>query len=171
MSGKVHWCSSPTAHRYATKTARNPTYIRGNREIVSSLAAFITRQYLRETGDDKLMMIEGDVLCRTCYETARKQFFSQLGAVHEEETELWDNNAMEVDYNGSLCKSLTLSEIEASSDDTSSDELSSSSLSSNEETTEEDRKYHQSRPMSMLNEIFKIVDVSPIVDMYDILFI
>ncbi|CAF3249875.1 unnamed protein product [Rotaria sp. Silwood2] len=165
MSGKVRWCSSPTAHRYATKTGLNPTYPRGNRPIASSLAAFITRQYFRETGDDKLMINEGDVLCRTCDETARKQFFSQLGAVHEEETELWDNNAMEVDYNGSLCKSLTSSEVEASSDDTSSDELSSSSLSSNEETTEEDRKYHESRQMSMLNEIFKIVDVSPIVDM------
>jgi hypothetical protein len=165
MSRQMRWCSSPIAHRYATKRGHSPTHPRDDRPIDSNLAAFITQQYFNETEDDKFVMAKGDVLCRTCYETAQKQFISQLSTVQNEKNELWDYNAMEMDHSRCLRKRIVSNVVEKSSDDISSDELSSSSQSSSEEMDDEDRKYHQNQSKSMLNEIFKIVGVSPIADM------
>ncbi len=152
------------AHPNTTKIGRSPTHPRADRRIDSNLAAFITQQCLKETGDENLFVIEGDWLCRTCYEKAKKQFLSQVATEQKEENETRENDAMDVDYRRSKRQRVATNMIGLSLDDIPSDKLSSSSSSSNEEILEEDKKYHESQSKEMLNEIFKIVGLLPIID-------
>ena len=96
MPRQVPWCCVPGAHQDTTKRGRNSTHPLGDRLIDSKLAAFTTQHYFEETGGDEAALMEGDRLCRTCYEKAIKQFTSRsYTRKMDEERDI--DSSMEVD--------------------------------------------------------------------------
>ena len=169
MSCQIPWCCSPEAHQGTTKRGRNPAHPLGDRSIDSKLAAFITQQYFEETGDDQVVLLEGDRLCRTCYEKAMKQFTCRP-YTRKVDKERDIDSSMEVDEKPTRFSSRTTKPIKLLSKDYSSSQYSSSSTSSASETTDEETaelkiQFEKNKSKDILNDIFRIVGVSSITDM------
>lgn len=159
MSRRVPWCCSLESHQGATKRGKNPTHPIGDRSIDSTLAAWLTQQYFDNTGDDQLVLMEGDRLCRTCYEKAIQQ------VTKERDIDSW----MEVDEKPTRRSSRTIKPVELLSKDNSYNRYSSSPSSSSESTNEEmaelELQFEKNKSKDILNDILRIVGIPPITDM------
>ncbi len=72
------WCAHPISHQGARKSGPGALRPRGNRPIDNDLAAFITQEYYQANANVGFALSEGDLLCRTCYETESTRFHTHL---------------------------------------------------------------------------------------------
>ena len=72
------WCAHPISHQGARKSGPSALRSRGNRPIDNDLAAFITQEYYQANANVGFVLSEGDLLCRTCYETESTRFHTHL---------------------------------------------------------------------------------------------
>ncbi len=72
------WCAHPISHQGARKSGPGALCPRGNRPIDNDLAAFITQEYYQADANVGFALSEGDLLCRTCYETESTRFHTHL---------------------------------------------------------------------------------------------
>ena len=72
------WCAHPISHEGTRKSGPGALRPRGDRPIDNDLAAFITQEYYQADANVGFALSEGDLLCRTCYETESTRFHSSL---------------------------------------------------------------------------------------------
>jgi len=72
------WCAHPVSHQGARMSGPGALRPRGNRPIDTDLAAFITQEYYQANANVGFALSEGDLLCRTCYETESPRFHTHL---------------------------------------------------------------------------------------------
>ena len=72
------WCAHPISHEGARKSGPGALRPRGNRPVDNDLAAFITQEYYQANANAGFVLSEGDLLCRTCYETESTRFHTHL---------------------------------------------------------------------------------------------
>ena len=83
------WCAHPVSHQGARKSGPGTLCPRGNRPIDNDLAAFITQEYYQADANVGFALSEGDLLCRTCYETESTRFHTHL-AVEDAKSREYD---------------------------------------------------------------------------------
>ncbi|CAF2944257.1 unnamed protein product, partial [Rotaria sp. Silwood2] len=72
------WCAHPISHQGARKSGPGALRPRGTRPIDNDLAAFIAQEYYQANANVGFTLSEGDLLCRTCYETESTRFHNHL---------------------------------------------------------------------------------------------
>jgi hypothetical protein len=72
------WCAHPISHQGSRKSGPGALCPRGDRPIDNDLAAFITQEYYQADAIVGFALSEGDLLCRTCYETESTRFHTHL---------------------------------------------------------------------------------------------
>jgi hypothetical protein len=72
------WCAHPISHEGARKSGPGALRPRGNRPVDNDLAAFITQEYYQANANAGFVLSEGDLLCRTCYESESTRFHTHL---------------------------------------------------------------------------------------------
>jgi hypothetical protein len=72
------WCAYPISHEGARKSGPGALRPRGNRPVDNDLAAFITQEYYQANANAGFVLSEGDLLCRTCYETESTRFHTHF---------------------------------------------------------------------------------------------
>ncbi|CAF2944273.1 unnamed protein product [Rotaria sp. Silwood2] len=103
-------CAHSISHEGAKKFGPGALHLRGNRSIDNDLVAFIIEEYHQATANVGFFSSEGDLLCRTCYETELARLHTHL-AVKDAKLRQSDGNHPRRSCS-SFCRSL-LAEADA----------------------------------------------------------
>ena len=162
----MEWCSHPVAHRGSTKVGCKPSHPRGKRRVDGQLARFISEMYAMV---DETNQLRTDYrLCHTCYDRENARF----NASHGQERDLDEDGSETMNVDDPSMESWrqfnsTMNDAPMA-DDQIDENLESSptaSATESEDSEDIDRSYRQEQAKQMLNEIFQVLRIPPIVDM------
>ena len=74
MSLLKSWCVHPTRHMNDMKLGLRPSRPRGHHPISAELARNLQARWSRPIGMTKIIVREGDLLCKVCYHRERDRF-------------------------------------------------------------------------------------------------
>ncbi|UJR19094.1 hypothetical protein I4U23_022225 [Adineta vaga] len=72
------WCAHPISHQGSRKSGPGALCPRGDQHVDNDLTAFIIQDYYQADAIVGFALSEGDLLCRTCYETKSTRFHTHL---------------------------------------------------------------------------------------------
>jgi hypothetical protein len=153
------WCAPPISHQGARKSGPGALRPRGNRPIDNDLAAFITQEYYQANANVEFALFEGDLLCRTCYETESTRFYTHLAV---EDAKSRESDGKHPRRSSSRFYSSDLVEIHSITVNSPDFSPSSAGSGSMEETAEMEYKLEQSK--ELLNQVFQILGIAKIRD-------
>ena len=141
------WC----AHQGARKSGPGALRPRGNRPIDNDLATFITQEYYQANANVEFALSEGDLLCRTCYETESTRFHTHLAV---EDANSRESEGKYPRRSGSSFFSLYIAEVDA---------IAVDSPVFTPLSAEMKHKLEQSK--KLLNQVFEILGIPKIKDL------
>jgi hypothetical protein len=153
------WCARPISHQGAKKSGSGALRPRGNRPIDNDLAAFITPEYYQATVNVGFVLSEGDLLCRTCYETESTRFHTHWAV---EDAKSRESDGKHRRRSRSSFGSSVLAEVDALAVDSPVCSQLSAKSGSAADTAEMKYKLEQSK--ELLNQVFQILGIVKITD-------
>lgn len=155
MSASNNWCAHPIRHKDDTTIGRRPSHPEGHYPISAQLARNMQAQYRRSIGMSKVVLREGDCLCEVCYHGERARF-DKLYPGQAESMECGDEDCQTQQNDSNVTKNSSDDGMEEESDERLSEDSDDSASTS---------KAEQQISKETLNGVFRLLGVSPIIDM------
>lgn len=148
------WCAHPTRHQNYSKVGYKITHPKGKRVISKQVAQHIQKYYGRAIGKSKLKIQESDFLCTSCYDFECKKMNQKYKSTQEQEGVV--ENHLEHEP-----KELSYSSNTSEEQPDNEDNALSSSVSSNASI---EHLIYKQEAVDLLNNIFGLLNIEPIVD-------
>ena len=154
------WCAHPISHQGTRKSGPGALRPRGNRPIDNDLATFITQEYYQANANVEFALSEGDLLCRTCYETESTRFHTHLAV---EDANSRESEGKYPRRTGSSFYSLDIAEVDAIAAD--SPVFTPLPAESGSMVENAEMKYKLEQSKELLNQVFEILGIAKIRDL------